>query len=89
MRGTIVNLIQERGFGFVEAEGQRFFFQRGALTGGTEFGDLAEGIAVEFQVNNDAKGDRDDEHPRAINVRLADDAVPAVDHEVLPRQKTA
>jgi cold shock CspA family protein len=88
MRGRIVDLIQERGFGFVVADGQRFFFQLGALTGGTDFGDLATGSEVEFEVNNDAKGDRADEHPRAVNVRLADGEMPAVDHEVLPRQKT-
>lgn len=88
MRGTIVNLVQERGFGFIQtANGERFFFQRGAMAS-SDFEELGEGLDVEFDVNNDAKGDRSDEHPRAINVRLADDQMPAVDHEVLPRQKT-
>jgi cold shock CspA family protein len=88
MRGTIVNLIQERGFGFVETpNGDRFFFQRGAMAG-NDFEELAEGLDVEFDVHNDAKGDREGEHPRAINVRLADGVMPAADHEALPRQKT-
>jgi cold shock CspA family protein len=88
VRGTIVDLIQERGFGFVETpEGQRFFFQRGAMAG-NDFEELAEGLDVEFDVNNEPKGDREDEHPRAINLRLADGVMPAADHEALPRQKT-
>ena len=86
MRGVISNLIQERGFGFVRADDQEFFFHRNALQGGTDFGDLAEGIAVEFEVG-DEHGDEHGEKPRAVNVRLADDAIPAVDHEVLPKEK--
>jgi cold shock protein len=88
MRGTVAEIVIDRGFGFIDGEGgERYFFHRGALQG-TDFGELGAGTAVEFEVNRDASGDEPGEHARAVNVRLAPEAVPAADHEVLPPQKT-
>ena len=88
MHGTIARLVADRGFGFIAGDdGQEFFFHRSALQA-TEFEELAEGVAVEFDVKRDAEGDEEDERPRAVSVRLAEEAVPAVDHEVLPAEKT-
>jgi cold shock CspA family protein len=88
MRGTVAEVIIDRGFGFITADdGRQFFFHRGALQG-ADFEELAPGVAVEFGIAGEAPGDEPGEHPRAINVRLAPDAAPAVDHEVLPPQKT-
>lgn len=86
MHGTIVRLSPERGFGFITADdGQELFFHRGALQA-TDFEELAPGVAVEFEVGHE-EGDRSDEGPRAANVRLAAEAVPAADHESLPPEK--
>ena len=88
MRGTVDRLVPEEGFGFISAEnGQELFFHRSALEG-VDWEELAPGVALEFDVQAHAKGDRPDEHPRAVSVRLAPDAVPAVDHTVLPSEKT-
>jgi cold shock protein len=86
MHGTIASLSAERGFGFIaDDDGREFFFHRNALQA-TDFEDLAPGVGVEFEVGQES-GDRADERPRAVNVRLADDALPAEDHEVLPAEK--
>jgi CspA family cold shock protein len=87
MRGTVASVVPERGFGFITtADGGEFFFHRGALQA-VDFEELAEGVEVEFEVG-DEPGDQPGERPRAVNIRLAETAVPAVDHEVLPREKT-
>jgi hypothetical protein len=65
--------------------GEEYFFQRSGLIG-VEFEELGPGVTVEFQADDD-KSDRPDEHVRAVSVRLADDAIPAVDNEPLPPEK--
>jgi cold shock CspA family protein len=85
MQGTIQTLVQERGFGIIAADGQEFFFHRGAVDG--DFGNYAEGSRVVFEIDTDPKGDEPNERPRAVNVRLADDEVPAVDNVPLPPEK--
>ena len=88
MKGTIAEVIIDRGFGFVDGEdGRRYFFHRNALAG-ADFGDLGPGVEVEFGVKEHAEGDEPGEHPRAINLRLAEGAIPAAEHETLPRAKT-
>jgi len=88
MQGTVARIVAGRGFGFIEGEGgKEFFFHQSALKA-TDFGELAPGIPVEFEVTNDTHGDQPHEGPRAINVHLAEGATPAVDHEVLPPEKT-
>ena len=85
MQGKIATLVQERGFGIISAEGQEFFFHRGAVEG--DFGDYAEGSRVVFEVDTDPKGDEHGERKRAVNVRLADDEMPAVENVPLPPEK--
>jgi CspA family cold shock protein len=88
VQGTIARLQPERGFGFITANGQEFFFHRSALQG-VEFEELAEGLTVEFQPEWGAPGDKPGEEPRAVSVRLVDFEMPAVDNELLPPEKTA
>jgi cold shock CspA family protein len=87
MHGKIASVSPERGFGFItpDDEGGEIFFHRSALHG-ADFEELAAGVAVEFMLGQEA-GDRPSEGLRAVDVRLADDAVPAVDHERLPAEK--
>jgi cold shock CspA family protein len=86
MRGVVDTLLIDRGFGFIAAGGERYFFNQAALQG-LDFEDLGPGTEVEFEIDRDPAGDRPDEEPRAVSIRLADGAVPAVDHEVLPPEK--
>ncbi len=63
--GTVKRLVRERGFGFIQAaDGAEIFFHRSALAAG-EFEALAEGQAVEFEVQRGEKG------ARAANMRVA------------------
>jgi cold shock CspA family protein len=87
-RGTIIDLMRERGFGTISVGGQEFFFNRSALQG-VDFDELAEGQEVEFTPKFDAEGDEPGERPRAVSIRLGADEVPAVDGEMLPPEKTA
>jgi cold shock protein len=87
MHGLISSLVADRGFGFITSDaGDEFFFHRNALVA-TDFEDLAPGVSVEFEVQNSEHGDEQGERPRAVNIRLADDAIPAVDNELLPSEK--
>ena len=86
MQGTVDRVVADGGFGFVIGpNGEEYFFHRSALSG-VEFEELAPGVPVEFQAT-EGEGDTADEHLRAVNVRLAPDAVPAVDNEPLPPEK--
>lgn len=87
MHGTIASISPERGFGFIapDDDSGELFFHRSALHG-VDFEELAEGVTVEFTVGRE-EGDRPSEGPRAVDVRLADDAVPAVDNTALPPEK--
>lgn len=88
MRGIVDRVMTGAGYGFVRTEdGQEFFFHRNALQG-VEFEELAPSSEVVFEAKDHAQGDRPDEHPRAVNIRLAEGEVPAVDNSVLPREKT-
>ena len=86
MHGAVSRLSPERGFGFIEAtDGREFFFHRGALHG-VEFAELTPGVGVAFEVGHEP-GDEVGEGPRATSVRLADEAIPSVDGELLPPEK--
>src|SRR5687767_12117627 len=78
MQGTIVRIVPEQGFGFIDSGGREFFFHRSALLG-VDFKELAPGVVVEFVVDRDPHGDEPGEHPRAVSIRLAEGAIPAVD----------
>jgi CspA family cold shock protein len=63
--GTVKRLVRERGFGFILGQdGAEIFFHRSALQGDA-FDRLAEGQAVEFDVEKGPKG------PRATNMRVS------------------
>lgn len=87
MHGRIASVSPEGGFGFItpDEEGGEIFFHRNALHG-VDFEELAPGVTVEFTLGQET-GDEPHEGLRAVDVRLADDAVPAVDHEALPAEK--
>jgi cold shock CspA family protein len=88
MRGTVDRLNPDEGFGFIIADnGQELFFHRTALEG-VDWEAIAPGTALEFDAKAHVTGDEPGEHPRAVSVRLAPDAVPAEDHEALPAEKT-
>lgn len=86
MHGKIASVSPERGVGSItpDEEGGEIVFDRSALHGAS-FEELAPGVAVEFMLGQEA-GTRPSEGLRAVDVRLADDAVPAVDGEVLPAE---
>lgn len=89
MRGSISGLVPERGFGLItDQDGREYFFHRGALMG-VDFEDLGTGVDVEFAARAAEGGDKPGEHPRAVSIHLAPEAIPAPDHERLPTQKTA
>jgi cold shock CspA family protein len=69
MRGTVAEVVIDRGFGFIDGEdGRRFFFHRTALQA-TDFGELGPGVAVDFEVGREVHGDEPGEHPRAVSIR--------------------
>ena len=84
--GTILELVRNRGFGTITSDGQEYFFNQSALQG-LDFEELTEGQEVDFLADFDAPGDRKDERPRAVSIRLSPDELPAVDGEVLPPGK--
>ncbi len=89
MHGTVDRVNPDQGFGFIVADdGQEFFFHRTALLG-VDFESMAPGVGVDFAMDEHATGDRPGEHPRAVSIRLAEDAIPGVDNAPLPDQKTA
>ena len=62
--GTIKKIIADRGFGFIRGEdGKEVFFHRSGLQGSLTFEALREGQAVEYDLEDAARG------PRAGNVR--------------------
>lgn len=58
--GTITRFVDDKGFGFIKAEGQErdLFFHQSAFDG-----QPSEGMTVEFEVEDSDRG------PRAANVR--------------------
>lgn len=66
MKGTIKTVIAEKNFGFITPEGgdKDIFFHATSLSG-VDFGQLKQGDAVTFDVEESDKG------PRAANVTLA------------------
>lgn len=86
MQGTVDRVNADEGFGFlIGPNGEEYFFHRSGLVD-AEWGEMAPGVSVWFQVSEEP-GDQPDEHLRAVNVRLTDDAIPGVDNEQLPPEK--
>lgn len=65
MKGTIKRIIYDRNFGFIQTEGEEkdIFFHQSGVT--VEFGDLKEGDAVEFDVEDTDRG------LQAVNLKTA------------------
>jgi CspA family cold shock protein len=74
--GVIKRLEHERGYGFIRPAGASddVFFHSSALQG-LVFDQLNEGQAVDFEKQPD---ERDPRRTRAVNVRVAEQAAPAV-----------
>lgn len=67
MRGQIVRLVRERGFGFLRTEsGQEVFFHRTEVQEAS-FDALRGDEQVEYDMGTDARSGRE----RAVNVRVA------------------
>ena len=56
-QGTIKKLVQDKGFGFIEGDGNDLFFHFSAVEGAA-FEDLSEGQQVEYVVGEGPKGPR-------------------------------
>ncbi len=66
-KGTISNVIADRGFGFIKTEeGKEIFFHRNELEG-AEFSNLKAGQKVEFEMGQDRK-----QRSQAVKVRIAE-----------------
>jgi CspA family cold shock protein len=64
MTGTIKRLVTEKGFGFILASNNEYFFHQSACSG-VSFDMLREGQAVTFERGQGPKG------PRAENVKVS------------------
>ena len=78
MTGTIVKIVDDRGFGFIKpAEGDKeLFFHARSVVGDTVFDDLRENDSVTFDIEEGPKG------PAATNVAKSDAPAPAAAEEV-------
>jgi len=87
MHGRIASISPESGLGFItpDEEGGEISFHKNAVHG-TGFDELEPGVAVEFMLGQEA-GARPSEGLRAVDVRLAEEAVPTVDQNALPAEK--
>ncbi|MFT7507289.1 MAG: CspA family cold shock protein [Acidimicrobiales bacterium] len=67
MTGTIVKIVDDRGFGFIKpAEGEKeLFFHAQSVVGDTVFDELKENDAVTFEIEDGQKG------PAAVDVEKA------------------
>ena len=61
--GRIKKLVTERGFGFIEGEGDDLFFHHSEING-VAFEELREGQAVEYEIGQGRKG------PCAVSVQV-------------------
>jgi cold shock CspA family protein len=88
MQGTIDRIVTDGSYGFIVGpNGEEYFFHQTGVKE-AEFSELTTGTPVWFEVSEDP-GDQPDEHLRAVDVTMTDDAVPAVDNERLPPEKIA
>jgi cold shock protein len=68
MTGTIVRIISQRGFGFIQGEdGKEIFFHATGVAGSVPFDNLQEGQTVSFDKTRDDRGRGE----RAVNVQPA------------------
>jgi len=64
MKGKVKWFNDQKGFGFIEVEGQKDVFVHHSAITGEGFKSLREGDEVEFEVTQGAKG------PQASNVKV-------------------
>lgn len=69
-RGTIKNLVSDRGFGFIipeggSTDGKDLFFHRSDVQGTTPYEQLRIGLAVDYDLGRDERRGT----PKATNVR--------------------
>ena len=64
MQGKITKIMDQRGYGFIEVEGESddIFFHRSQITGDLDFDRLREGQIVNFELEDTEKG------PQAVNI---------------------
>ena len=68
MTGTIVRIVSQRGFGFIqEQDGKEVFFHASGVVGNTPFDSLQEGQPVTDEKQQDDRGRGE----RAVNVQPA------------------
>jgi CspA family cold shock protein len=68
MTGTIVRIVAQRGFGFIqEQDGKEVFFHASGVVGVTPFDSLQEGQPVSYEKQQDDRGRGE----RAVNVQPA------------------
>ena len=68
MTGTIVRIVAQRGFGFIqEQNGTEVFFHASGVVGATPFDSLQEGQQVSYEKTRDERGRGE----RAVNVQPA------------------
>ena len=66
--GTIVRIVSQRGFGFIqEQDGKEVFFHASGVVGTTPFDYLQEGQQVAYEKQQDDRGRGE----RAVNVQPA------------------
>ena len=65
MKGTVKRIMYDRNYGFIQTEGEEkdLFFHQSGVDG--EFGNLREGDAVEFEIEETDRGSQ------AVNVKTA------------------
>ena len=61
--GKIKKLIQDKGFGFIEGDGNDLFFHHSEVQG-TRIEELQEGQSVEYEIGEGRKG------PCAVSVKI-------------------
>ncbi len=65
MKGTVKRIMYDRNYGFIQTDGEEkdIFFHQSGVDG--EFGNLREGDAVEFEIEETDRGSQ------AVNVKAA------------------
>ena len=66
MKGTIKKLVMEKGFGFIQGEGDKDIFFHHSCVSEKHFDDLSVGQAVEYSIDEDGSAQKG---PRAASVR--------------------
>ena len=66
MKGKIKKLVMDKGFGFIQGEGNKDIFFHHSCVADKTFDDLSEGQMVEYSIDEDGSAQKG---PRAASVR--------------------